>query len=89
MNMKILLSSIIGGVIMALVTGLIPNIPPTPPPPGLGRMYGYPIVWIYTLVLGPEHFPWRVNALNLVADIVIWTVIIGIVMFVLSRISHR
>ena len=82
MNLRILLSSIIGGVLVTLLTGLIPNIPPM----FVGAThYGYPFAWLTRLIIAPEHFPWRVKVLNLAADLIVWAIIIGIVLFVLVR----
>jgi hypothetical protein len=81
-NVKILLSSVIGGVIITLVTGLISNTPPM----WVGAVwYGYPLPWLIQHVVAPEHLPWHVNVLNLIADIVIWVVIVGVVLIVLAR----
>ena len=81
MKIKILLSSIIGGVIIALLTGLIYNTL------WVGAVgYGYPFAWYLRLVLPPEHVSfWHVSASNLIADIIIWAAIIGIVLLVLAR----
>jgi len=80
-RIKIPLSSVIGGVIVTLLTGLIPNTL------WVGAVgYGYPFAWYLRLVLPPEHVSfWHVNALNLIADITVWAVIIGIVLLVLAR----
>lgn len=79
-NVKILLSSVIGGVIITLLTGLILNTPLI----GASH-YGYPFAWLIRLVIAPQYFPWRVNILNLVADIVVWAVIVGVVLLILTR----
>ncbi len=50
-----------------------------------GEHYGYPVAWLVRLVLAPEYFPWRVNVLNLIVDLVIWIIIVGIVVNVLTR----
>ena len=82
MNVKILLSSIIGGVIITLLTGLISNTPSM----WVGAvLYGYPLAWLIRRVVAPEYFPWHVNVLNLIADIIIWAVIVGLVLLVLAR----
>lgn len=81
MRIKIPLSSVIGGVIVTLLTGLISNTL------WVGAVgYGYPFVLYLRLVLPPEHVSfWHVSASNLIADITIWAVIIGIVLLVLAR----
>ena len=74
--------SVIGGVILTLLTGLISNTPPM----FVGAThYGYPLAWLVQLVLAPEYFPWQVNVLNLIVDIVIWIIIVGIIATVLTR----
>lgn len=79
-NVKILLSSVIGGVIITLLTGFIPNMMLI----GATR-YGYPLAWLIRLVIAPEYFPWRVDVLYLIADIIVWSIIIGMVLLVLTR----
>ncbi len=81
MKAKIRIFAIIGGVAITLLTGLIPNTPML-----VGAVhYGYPFSWLIRLVIAPEYFPWRINVLNLVADIVVWTIVVGILLFVSTR----
>ena len=83
MNRKILFSAIIGGVVITLLTGLFPQ------KMLMGAThYGYPFAWLIRLVLAPQYFPWRVNGLNLVGDIIIWAIIIGIIVFALVKIKR-
>ena len=82
--MKIVILSLIGGVVTTLLTGLLSNMPT----PLLGaEHYGYPLPWLFRLILAPEYFPWRVDAMPLIVDVVIWTVVIGVVLFVLTKIK--
>jgi len=82
MNTRVVILSVVGGVILTLLTGLISNTPPM----FVGAThYGYPLAWLVQLVLAPEYFPWQVNALNLIVDIVIWIIIVGIIATVLTR----
>ena len=83
MNRKIVSGSIIGGIVITLVTGLIPNMPSML----LGAThYGLPLAWLIRLVIAPEYFPWRVNAANLVIDIVFWAIIVVIILFIIKRV---
>jgi len=82
MKVKIILAAILGGVIVTLLTGLISN---TPPMLVGATHYGYPFAWLTRLVIAPQYFPWRFNILTLIVDIVIWTLVIGIILFVFSR----
>jgi hypothetical protein len=78
-----ILVGLIGGVIITLVTGMIPN------KVLLGAThYGFPLVWITRLALGPENFPWRFNILGLVGNIIFWSVI-STVIFGLFRSRKR
>ena len=82
MTTRIVILSVIGGVILTLLTGVVSNTPPMLVGP---THYGYPLAWLVRLVLAPEYFPWRVNVPNLIMDIVIWIIIVGIVATVLTR----
>ena len=86
MKAKILSSAVVGGVIITLVTGLIIN---TPPMLVGATHYGYPFAWLIRLIIAPQYFPWRVNVLNLIADIIVWGIIIGIILFALSLRSRK
>jgi len=80
MNSKFGVFSMIGGLVVALFTGLLTNTVL------LGaEHYGYPLAWLIRLVLAPEYFPWRVNVLNLIMDLILWTIIVGIVVAILTR----
>jgi hypothetical protein len=82
MNAKILFSAIIGGVIITLLTGLISNMKAML----VGAThYGYPFAWLIRLVIAPQYFPCRFNVLFFIADIIIWALIVGIILFILSR----
>jgi len=82
MATKTVIYSVIGGVVVTLLTGLISNTPAML----VGAMhYGYPLAWLMRLVLAPEYFPWRVNVPNLVVDLVIWIIIVGMAVTVLTR----
>jgi hypothetical protein len=72
---KSILGSIVGGVAITLVTGLIRT-------PGAsligGTGYGFPMTWVTRRVLAPQYFPWFPHATGLIVDIVIWFIIIEI-----------
>ena len=82
--MKITILSLIGGVVITLLTGLVSNMPA----PLLGaEHYGYPLPWLFRLILAPEYFPWRVDVVALVADVVVWTIVIGVALFAWTKIK--
>jgi hypothetical protein len=82
--MKIVILSLIGGVAITVLTGLLSNMPT----PLLGaEHYGYPLPWLFRLILAPEYFPWRVDVMALIVDVVIWTIVIGVVLFVLTKVK--
>ena len=82
MATKTVIYSVIGGLVVTLLTGLISNTSAML----VGAMhYGYPLAWLVRLVLAPEYFPWRVNVPNLVVDMVIWIIIVGMAVTVLTR----
>ena len=85
MRMKILLGSVLAGVAVTLLTGLIPNTPPD----WLGAtFYGYPIHWLTRLVLAPEYVPWRVEWTGLIGDLIVWVAIAGATLLALARLRR-
>jgi hypothetical protein len=86
MNIRTLIPAISSGVAITLLTGLISN---TPPMLVGATWYGYPWAWLIRLVLAPEYFPWRVDALFLIIDIIFWAVIVGIVSFTLKTVKKK
>jgi hypothetical protein len=72
---------IIGGVITTLLTGFIPN---TPARLVGATHFGYPFAWLIRMVVAPRYFPWKVNPLNLVVDIIAWAIIIGVIVLAAS-----
>jgi len=87
MNAKrIVIISVVGGVVIALLTGLVSNTPPML----VGAVwYGYPLAWLIRLVLAPEYFPWRADVPALVADVIVWTIIVAVVISVSTKIWKR
>lgn len=78
----LVLASIFGGVVLTLITGLVSNTPVMI----VGAMhYGYPLAWLIRLVIAPEYFPWRVDPMRLVADIAVWSAIVAVILFALTR----
>jgi len=82
MDVKMLASSILGGIVIALLTGLVPNTPPM----FVGAThYGYPWAWLIRLVVAPEYFPWRTDVLNLIGDIIVWAIMVGIILLIVGK----
>lgn len=50
-----------------------------------GTHYGSLMAWLVRRVLAPEYFPWRENLLGLVADVVVWTVVVLLLLLVYER----
>lgn len=82
MRTKQLILAVIVGVAITLITGLIPNTPPML----VGAVhYGYPFPWLFRMIVGPGYFPWATDTGNLVVDIILWSIITGIVLLALHR----
>lgn len=62
--------SVAVGAAVALLTGLVDVTPA-----GLlgATWYGYPLPWLYRLVVGPQYNPWSVDWLKLILDVVSWS----------------
>jgi hypothetical protein len=72
------------GIAVTILTGLIYLAPPIL----LGAShYGYPFAWLTRLIIAPEYFPWRVDIVSLVVDVVVWTILIGVALFVWAKIK--
>jgi len=86
MNAKrIVIFSVFGGVLITLLTGLVSSTPPML----VGAMwYGYPLAWLFRLVISPEYFPWRVDVTGLLGDVVAWSIVVGVVLFIVKKISR-
>lgn len=84
--MKIVILSLLGGLVTTVLTGLLSNMPTML----LGaEHYGYPLAWLFRLVLAPEYSPWRVDAVAMAADVIVWSILVGVVLFVRTRIKHK
>ena len=80
MNAKFVFFPMIGGLVIALLTGLLTNTVL------LGaEHYGYPLAWLIRLVLAPEYSPWRVNIPNLIVNVAVWIGIVFTLLFILTR----
>jgi hypothetical protein len=79
---RIVIFSVIGGALITLLTGLLSSTPPML----VGAMwYGYPLAWLFRLVLAPGYFPWRVDVAALLVDIVAWTAVVAVALLVGRR----
>lgn len=67
------------GALVAAATGLV-DVTPT----NLvgARWYGLPLTWLRRLILAPQYYPWRVDALNLTVDVVFWCALAAVVAWV-------
>jgi hypothetical protein len=75
-----ILLSVIGGVVITLLTLFIPIRSLAG-----ATHYGLPLAWRIRLVLHPKYNPWRINIPYLIDDIVIWSLIVGVVIFFIRR----
>jgi len=85
-SLKTLIFAIIGGVVITLLTGLINRTPPML----VGAVYyGYPFAWLEMLVIAPQYFPWVVRPVRLILDIVVWTIVVWVILFVVSKVRKK
>jgi hypothetical protein len=78
--------AVVAGVVITLLTGLIGNTPEML----VGAVYyGYPFAWLEMMVVAPQYFPWVVRPLRLILDIVVWTVIVWVILFVASKAKKK
>jgi hypothetical protein len=76
--LHIVVVAVVCGILITLLTGLMPSTPF-----GLvgASWYGYPLTWLIRRVLAPQYNPWYPKFINLVFDIVFWSVVTAMVMF--------
>jgi len=81
-GLKLGIVSVIVGTLITLLTGYINSTP--------GQLvgatwYGLPATWLRYLVIGPQYNPWVVDTTGLLADIVLWSVVVGLVLRGLAK----
>lgn len=82
LELRKLSMALVGGTAITLLTGLIPNMPGSL----VGaRWYGYPLAWLIRMIVAPEYFPWKVEAIALIVDIVVWTLIVLVILLLWTR----
>ena len=77
-----LLVSIFGGEIITLLTGLFSS---TPQMLVGAEWYGFPLAWLIRMIVAPEYNPWRIEFLNFLADVVVWSVILLVIVFIVEK----
>lgn len=82
MDKKLIMEAAVGGAAITLLTYLYRGTPS-----GLvGTVwYGFPLTWVRYLLVGPQYSPWAVDFVGLIADIIIWTVVVAIALFAAKR----
>ncbi len=78
-----LVVSILGGEIITLLTGLFSN---TPQMLVGAEHYGFPLAWLIRMIVAPEYNPWRIEFVNFLADVVIWSVILLVIVFIVEKV---
>ena len=81
-NGKTVIFAVVGGIVITLVTGLINHTPEML----VGAVYyGYPFAWLEMLVIAPQYFPWVVRPVRLILDLVVWTIVVWVILFLVSK----
>jgi hypothetical protein len=78
-----LVVSILGGEILTLLTGLFSN---TPEMLVGAEHYGFPLAWLIRMIVAPEYNPWRIEFVNFLADVVVWSVILLVIVFIVEKV---
>ena len=85
MNVKIVILVVVAGLVITLFTGLVSN---TPAMLMGATHYGFPVAWLFRLVIAPEYFPWRVDIAHLLIDTATWAAVATILVFTAKTIFH-
>jgi hypothetical protein len=85
-TIKLLGFSVIAGVAVTLVTGLINTTPS-----GLlgASWYGWPASWLRKLVLAPQYNPWKLDKTALLIDLVVWFVVALIILYITTSMKSK
>ena len=75
--------SILGGEIITLLTGLFSN---TPEMLVGAERYGFPLAWLIRMIVAPEYNPWRIEFVNFLADVIVWSVILLVMVFIVEKV---
>ena len=78
-----LVVSILGGEIITLLTGLFSN---TPQMMVGAEWFGFPLAWLIRMIVAPEYNPWRIEFVNFLADVVVWSVILLVIVFIVEKV---
>ena len=78
-----LVVSILGGEIITLLTGLFSN---TPQMMVGAEWFGFPLAWLIRMIVAPEYNPWRIEFVNFLADVVVWSVILIVIVFIVEKV---
>ncbi|MDE1851316.1 MAG: hypothetical protein KGH69_01330 [Candidatus Micrarchaeota archaeon] len=84
-NWKLPVESVVGSVVITLVTGAINSTPSNL----VGALwYGYPWFWLTKRIIAPQYFPYFVNWTGLVVDLAFWFIVVWLVLFLSSYVRH-
>ena len=78
--------TVMGGIAIMLVTGLIDH---TPEMLVGAAYYGYPFAWLERLVIAPQYFPWVVRPMRLILDVVVWTFVVWVILYAVSKVRKK
>jgi hypothetical protein len=88
---KMLVCAFVAGVVITLLTGLIVNAPDcvfTLCVVG-AVYYGYPFAWLARVVAAPPYSPWFIRLVRLILDIVVWTIVVYVILFAVSKTKKK
>lgn len=82
MDKKFWAESAIGGIVITLISYFYNGTPS-----GLvgAVWFGFPLTWVRYLLVGPQYSPWAVDVVGLIADIIIWSVVVAVVLFIVEK----
>lgn len=86
MNRRLVVEALFAGVSISLLAGLIPNTPPEL----MGAVwYGYPLPWLFEMVVAPQYYPWSFIFVNLLIDVAIWSITFFLLRLLLIRVRAK
>jgi len=49
--------------------------------------YGFPIAWLFRMIVAPEYNPWRIDFLKFLTDVIVWSVISLAIILILENVG--
>lgn len=85
-NSAIITTAVDAGVLFTFITGAFSA---TPARLVGARWFGYPLAWLYRLIIAPQYFPYTINWVNLIVDFIVWFIVALVILLIINAARKR